>query len=372
MPTNYHLSERYNRILKKLPHKPKLRALNVYERFILNNEQAPSGAVYSAHTTNIGAWDELQKQVYNLGRNGGQIVERGHKGEVSCALELIKPNAEAYKRMVQLWSTDRTAFFKEIALINIGDGRTYDLEYEGSKYEVKELEVGGSVMVGGESDVVRRELLNRINQIVEIINNIPQEENVYLEKIKEIASIIKTKKLRETGRSMIDNIERGEIGKTVFAILEAFSEAIEDFLKNQKVDYPDSEIPKTAKELKSVYKDEFPEVDNITAVTADNKVRQVLSKKYDAGDKFFNFLDLCKNSVYSSKDRFENEVLSYFRENTPQSIRLLRNLFPKTGVFLVTPNEFVYAGFNYLQDIMVPANFTGKTIKVKRLDPFKS
>lgn len=402
------LTRLYKNIAFNTPYLGKPGLLSKYARNVLL--EFPKD--FDTKTTDIASWNSLEKKYYLMTSRGTRLAAakskegsdiKGHRGEVSAILALLSFYEPAvYQKLIEL---DRMSMpgemheeFKKIIqrYTSKSDGTAYDVDINGRRYEVKEItysvnEYGdltssGTVQTGTHGKGVASTLIRNIREVEKIAAAYKKIRNpeMYLPGplIASLQTLITGQKIGRTQKPALDNIERGELGFDLIRFLRNdIAYQIEKFLES-KGEVVSEPLSVTAQQVKSIYSDYLAKkipgaaIKDADARSIDSKAKEIIDKDFKR-DPVEAFIEACQSSVYRSVKLFDDSYTDYFNLSDPdtqseKSKELLRRLFPEIGLFVVSPEGYIYAGKDMLHTIITPYVITAGSVKVKRTIGFSA
>lgn len=341
-------------------------------------------------------WTSLQASWYDKTRAQQVFQDESiGPGEVSVAIAILQAARPDFNDQLML---------QDLSKITQGDYQGFDVrrssllykmvKHEGSStvdiydiinnkyYEVKQASDRKSVMVGKESRGPALQLYNRVKNDFQSLyasySKLSSEHKNLIEKYK--GPNIKTmtfEKIMTTGHKYFEE-KPGELARgCIFQLKQASSTPklflIPSFLTEEFFMDPiiKDVIPDAVSFIKDLYN-----VDTLDARIIDKNARDYVERKrnlYLTGDTtpidpdtaFSDFVLFAQISIFASSKKFEDNVSSYFMESTPQSNKILSQIFPYEGLFVVDPKlGYLYAGRQNLSSLLRVENITKGIFKV--------
>ena len=249
-------------------------------------------------------------------------------------------------------------------------------------YEVKQAAEKKSVMVGKESRGPALQLYTKLKNDFEnlyacYVKLSPEHKalieshkssnikTMTFEKIMSVGHTYFTEKPGELARGCIFQPKQQTSTPKLFLIPSFLTE---NFFTDPKIK---NVIPDAVEYIKMLYG-----VDTLDARIIDKNVRDHIERKRNlySGDEtvevdpttaLSDFVLFAQISVFSSPENFRKNVSSYFEDGSPESNRLLSQIFPNEGLFVVDPKlGYLYAGRQHLASLLRVENITKGILKV--------
>lgn len=249
-------------------------------------------------------------------------------------------------------------------------------------YEVKQASEKESVMVGKESRGPALHLYYKIKNDFENLHACyvklspehkaliessrgPNIKTMTFEKIMNVGHKYFTEKPGELARGCIFQPKKQTSTPKLFLI--------SSFLNEQFFSSPQIKevIPDAVEYIKMLYG-----VDTLDARIIDKNIRDHIDRKrkiystgepveVDAATALSDFVLFAQISIFSSPEKFEKNVSSYFDDGSPESNQILSQIFPNEGIFVVDPKlGYLYAGKQHLASLLRVENITKGIFKV--------
>lgn len=385
----------YNKVLTSEPYISKSSLVKKYARAVLNEAISTS---FTTDTIDRDLWTPLERELYYTSVGGIQLGKesKGHKGELSCVLLLLRLSSNPEHRKDYATIAEYHSSGREFAQIvkkytgGAGDTSAFDITLgDGSIYEVKEAtpptksKRGGEVQIGAESMSSASMLLRKLNTlrpIIEAFKNIPTPEKYIPTNLLKKLLIIKDNKPYKVFKSetatkevtpVLVSIDGGGVPTGLNVWLKDFAADLEEFLQSDR-EVTNEPLSDTAQWVKDIYTDYYsrqPEkniqVSDIDAKIIDTKAKEVLDKSFKK-DPISAFVEACEASIYKSVETYQKEYYNSFIQGTEQSKKILEEILPNTGLFFVTSEGWLYTGKNHLTEVAVPVYITRSLLKIRR------
>lgn len=320
-------------------------------------------------------WDNFQKKLYNTSglREFGAKTGAG-PGEYSvAALELNKKNPETYTTLAllntELANTELATIVDTLNNYVQGGDVSYDVEINNQQYEVKQINDKTSAKTGANARGLANKIFNIIKQeISDLYERYNALSVTNKEIIKKITPGLSTLLIHSQNYLKGKNCELapGALGTAtahvgtpeIFKLPEMFETLLTE---------PDIKevVSLTAKEIERVYN-----VEPFDAKVIDIRARDYISNRnknnipVSEETKFSDFLLMASQSSFSSQEEFDNNIGNYFIPRTAKHKEALQIIFPGTGVYVVSPEGYIYVPKEDLDSVIKIFQISGGTLKI--------
>ena len=320
-------------------------------------------------------WEPFEKNLYDTAKLPENLTGTG-PGEYSVAALLLKEvDKEKYDTLASLPDTELATIVGTLNNYVQGGEVSYDVEINNQQYEVKQTNDKSSVRTGIKAAELASKLFyiikNNILDLSERYNDLSEEYKNKINKIvPDLAKILNQS--RDYLKPMYGQLARGTLfpkgenfvkNKSQLAAIYKLPSMFEALLTD-----PDIEdiVSLTALEVKNIYN-----VDIYDAKIIDINARDYISNRYKNKDitvsdktKFSDFLLMASESSFSSPEVFKNNILNYFIPHTDQHKNALNTILPITGLYVVSPESYIYVPKKNLDSVIRIAEISGNTLKI--------
>jgi hypothetical protein len=368
----FKLEEAYEIVFRRKPFFQQKNKTDVYINNVIWEQVFRVKQVFGINNaeTKITAWGPLENKLYSIeGKTGAG------PGEYSVAATIIKQNDPELYKALEAPTTNEETVIDILQNLVQGGNVPYDIKYNDNKYEVKQTSEISSVRTGvNAKDLAANIFLGlkeEINQLYKKYRELPEEYKKLLgEDVRSILTAsyeyLKTKNIELAQGALFPlggdyGLKRESHSST--PKMHLLPSLLENILKTPHIKHI---ISPTAEEIKNVYG-----IDLFDAKVIDIKVRDYLSScsklkaEIEPPETLFNdFLLLSRLSSFANEEVFNKNIRRYFIPGTEKHKEALKTVFPETGLFVVSPQGYIYVGRNRLDSIIRVTRISGGTLKI--------
>jgi hypothetical protein len=318
----------------------------------------------------ITPWSALEAKLYNVAGKTG-----AGPGEYSVAAAILKQNEPDLYRSLEAPVTSLETVISALQNYVQGGVVPYDIQYGDNRYEVKQATEISSVRTGTKAKDLAANIFlglkEEINGLYQKYLELPSEYKNMLG--KELGNVLtssyeylKAKNI-ELAQGAIFSVG-GEYGlkssaRQATPKMYLLPKFFEEILTDPSIK---DIISPTAEEIKKIYG-----VDLFDAKVIDVRAREYLSKRnklepgVESPETIFNdFLLMARLSSFADEEIFNKNIRDYFTPGTELHKQVLKTIFPETGLFIVSPQGYIYVGQERLDSFIRVTKISNGTLKI--------
>jgi len=325
------------------------------------------------------AWTEVQAALYN--HRPTDSIGPGEYSIAAMLLNFSDPKANGLSKEEIIKKID------ELKMVQ-GPGKSKDVVFpsannEKYKYEVKGLsDTEQSDRTGQAGSAAVRTFLNSVqNGIAEIysryatldaetknkLNSVAAKDKTgrgySLEEILSASKVYFTSKVGELPMGIYNpNTRTREHVPRLYLLPELFAKLNQTEDVQNALTTVDPEEVEWLSDLYKVSKQDARDIDLI--------IRNYITKKYPNRQdiipllKLNDFIKACNDSIFSTPEKFYNNVTAYMTPGTEQNTELAKRSLPVDGLFIAEPDGYSFVGHDHLEGVVRMDKITGGSPKI--------